>query len=127
MDELKGAVDGDRVMARLVRWDKNDRKPQGVIESIIDARNESDLAMKEILIGAGFTMGFDDAVLKEAESFSEKITREELSKRKDFRDSVAIEKALLFSKTATGRCCFRTSTSKYLSAMIFSSVFIGAT
>jgi ribonuclease R len=42
--------------------------------------------MKEILIGAGFTMGFDDAVLKEAESFSEKITREELSKRKDFRD-----------------------------------------
>ena len=86
MDELKGAVDGDRVMARLVRWDKNDRKPQGVIESIIDARNESDLAMKEILIGAGFTMGFDDAVLKEADSFSEKITREELSKRKDFRD-----------------------------------------
>jgi len=86
MDELKGAVDGDRVMARLVRWDKNDRKTQGVIESIIDARNESDLAMKEILIGAGFTMGFNDAVLKEAESFSEKITREELSKRKDFRD-----------------------------------------
>lgn len=86
MDELKGAVDGDRVMARLVRWDKNDRKPQGVIESIIDARNESDLAMKEILIGGGFTMGFDEAVLKESESFSEKITREELSKRKDFRD-----------------------------------------
>ncbi len=86
MDELKGAVDGDRVMARLVRWDKNDRKPQGVIESIIDARNESDLAMKEILIGGGFTMGFDEAVLKESESFTEKITREELSKRKDFRD-----------------------------------------
>ena len=86
MDELNGAVDGDRVMARLVRWDKNDRKPQGVIESIIDARNESDLAMKEILIGGGFTMGFDEAVLKESESFTEKITREELSKRKDFRD-----------------------------------------
>jgi hypothetical protein len=49
------------------------------------------------------------------------------SKRKDFKESEFLEKALLFSKTATGRCCFRASTSTNLSAMIFSNVFIGAT
>jgi|GEM_PF-2794678 len=29
MDKLNGAQNGDRVIARFVRWEKDDRKPQG--------------------------------------------------------------------------------------------------
>ncbi len=85
-DKLNGAVDGSRVVARLVKWDKNDKKPQGEVISILTARNEADMAMKEIIVDAGFPLAFEDAVLKEANQLSEKITREELKKRKDYRD-----------------------------------------
>ena len=85
-EKLNGVVDGDQVIARLVKWDKDDRKPQGEIESIIDAADESDVAMKEILIDAGFPLSFEQEVLKEVEQLSGKITREETTKRKDCRD-----------------------------------------
>ena len=85
-EKLNGAVDGSKVVARLIRWDKNDKKPQGEIISILSARNEGDMAMKEILIEAGFPLAFEEAVLKEANHLSAKITREEEKKRKDYRD-----------------------------------------
>lgn len=85
-DKLNGAVHGDRVVARLVKWDKADKKPQGEIISVIKAEDEADMAMKEILIDAGFPLQFEQEVLKEAAKLSDKITREELSKRKDCRD-----------------------------------------
>ena len=85
-EKLNGAADGSRVVARLIRWDKNDKKPQGEIITILNAKNESDMAMKEILIDAGFPLSFEDAVLKEANELMPKITREEEKKRKDCRD-----------------------------------------
>ena len=85
-EKLNGAVHGDRVLARLVKWDKADKKPQGEIISVIKAEDEADMAMKEILIDAGFPLQFEEDVLKEAAKLSDKITREELSKRKDCRD-----------------------------------------
>jgi len=85
-EKLNGAADGSRVVARLIRWDKNDKKPQGEIITILNAKNESDMAMKEILIDAGFPLSFEEAVLKEANELMPKITREEEKKRKDCRD-----------------------------------------
>lgn len=86
IEKLNGAVDGSRVVVRLSRWDKNDKKPQGEVLNILSAKNESDMAMKEILIDAGFPLSFEEAVLKEAAGLSDKITREEEKKRKDCRD-----------------------------------------
>lgn len=86
IEKLNGAENGSRVVARFVKWDKNDKKPQGEIISVLTAKNEGDLAMKEILVEAGFPLAFDEAVLKEAHALSDKITREEERKRKDFRD-----------------------------------------
>ena len=86
IEKLNGAVDGDKVIVKFIKWDKDDRKPQAQVESVIKASDESDMSMKEILIEAGFPLSFDEQLIKEAESFSGKITREEMSKRKDFRD-----------------------------------------
>jgi ribonuclease R len=86
VEKLNGAVDGSKVVARLVRWDKNDKKPQGEIVTVLSAKNEGDMAMKEILVEAGFPLSFEEAVLKEAGNLSGKITREEEKKRKDYRD-----------------------------------------
>ncbi len=86
IEKLNGATDGQRVVARLTKWDKDDKKPQGEIVSILTAKDEADMAMKEILIDAGFSLGFEKEVMELAEKLSGKITREELTKRKDCRD-----------------------------------------
>ncbi|MFT3679600.1 MAG: ribonuclease R [Ferruginibacter sp.] len=85
-DKLNGAEDGDRVIVKLVKWDKDDKKPEGEVTGKLDASSLGDLAMKEILIENGFPLQFEDEVLEEAERLSEIITREEERKRKDFRD-----------------------------------------
>ena len=86
VEKLNGAKDGERVVAKLVKWDKSDKKPQGEIISVLSSSDEADLAMKEILIDAGFPITFEEEVLKEAAKLSGKISREETSKRKDCRD-----------------------------------------
>ena len=86
VEKLNGAVNGDRVVARLVKWNKTDKKPEGEVVSILKSEDVNDMAMKEILIETGFPLAFDKAVMDEAMKLSETITREELKKRKDYRD-----------------------------------------
>lgn len=85
-EKLNGAVHGDRVLARLVKWDKSDKKPIAEVISVIKAEDEADMAMKEIIIDAGFPLSFDDDVMSAAMKLSGRITREESVKRKDCRD-----------------------------------------
>lgn len=85
LDKLNGAVDGNRVVARLVKWEKADKKPEGEVVSILKTTDVNDMAMKELLIDAGFPIGFEKDVLEEAMRLSDAITREELTNRKDYR------------------------------------------
>ena len=86
VEKLNGAINGERVVAKLIKWDKADKKPEGEVVTILKAENVNDMAMKEILIEAGFPLTFEKQVLDEAMKLSETITREELKKRKDYRD-----------------------------------------
>lgn len=85
-EKLNGVKDGQRVVVRLVKWDKGDRKPEGEVVSILQASDLNDMAMKELLIDAGFPLSFEKDVMEETARLSEAITREEERKRKDFRD-----------------------------------------
>ena len=86
VEKLHGAADGERVVAKLIKWDKADKNPEGEVVTILKSEDVNDMAMKEILIEAGFPLAFEKAVLDEANKLSESITREELKKRKDYRD-----------------------------------------
>ncbi len=90
IEKLNGATNGDRVVARLAKWDKADKKPEGEVVNVIKAEDMNDFAMKELLIDGGFPLTFDDDVMKAANELSEKITREELTKRKDYRDILTL-------------------------------------
>ncbi len=85
-NKMNGAEDGQRVIVRLTEWEDANKKPEGEVVTTISAEEEGDLAMKEIILQAGFPIGFDDNVLKEAHDLSSKITRVEEKKRKDYRD-----------------------------------------
>ncbi len=85
-DKLNGAKDKERVVAKLINWDKSEKKPNGEVVTILKSEDENDMAMKEILIDAGFPLVFDKEVLAEVKKLQKHISREEISKRKDYRD-----------------------------------------
>lgn len=84
--ELNGAKNKDRVVARLVKWDKDDKKPVGTIVSIMQPEDENDAAMKELLAQAGFPLTFPEDVLEEAEDIPEVLDTDEIKRRRDCRD-----------------------------------------
>ncbi|MFT4019821.1 MAG: ribonuclease R, partial [Agriterribacter sp.] len=52
-DKTNGAKNGDRVVVRITEWNSRDRSPNGEVISILNAGDENDMAMKEILVDAG--------------------------------------------------------------------------
>jgi ribonuclease R len=86
LDKLKGAKHKEKVVARLVKWEKGDKKPIGEIVSVLTATDENDAAMKEILAEAGFSLSFPEEVMKEAHKLTDDFPEAEIKKRKDFRD-----------------------------------------
>jgi ribonuclease R len=85
LSRLNGASNGDRVIVRIVEWEKN-KKPQGEVIQIMDKEDENDKAMKEILLENGFPIFFPENVLEESERLPDIISAAEISKRKDTRD-----------------------------------------
>ncbi len=85
-DKVNGAKNGDRVVVRLTGWDKKDKSPKGEVVSILNPSDENDMAMKEILLDAGFTLEFEDDALEQAARMPDMISAGEISRRKDMRD-----------------------------------------
>jgi ribonuclease R len=84
--KFNGAKDGDRVLVRLVQWEKGDKRPEGEVISVITPEEEGNIAMKEILLQSGFSLQFTDESLEEAARLPEIITDAEIKNRKDFRN-----------------------------------------
>ncbi|MCA6453504.1 MAG: ribonuclease R, partial [Chitinophagaceae bacterium] len=80
--ELNGAKNRDRVVVRLLKWDKDDKKPVGTVVSIMQPEDENDAAMKELLAQAGFPLFFPEDVLEESERLPDVLDSEEIKKRK---------------------------------------------
>ncbi|HTJ12547.1 MAG TPA: ribonuclease R [Dinghuibacter sp.] len=87
-DKLSGATDGDRVVAKMVSWNKGERRPLGEVIAILDPEDSNDMAMKELLLEKGFPLDFDDDVLETALRLPEAITADEVRKRRDFRKTL---------------------------------------
>lgn len=85
---LNGAVDKDRVVVKFLNWEKGEKKPEGAVVTILQAKNPADMAMKEIIIQNGFPLEFPAQVLEEANSLEAAISEDELIKRRDYRSEL---------------------------------------
>lgn len=83
---INNAKDNDRVIVKLVRWEKGDKRPVGEVISVLDAENTNDAAMKEILLENGFPLEFPDDALEVAARIPDTISNEEIKNRRDVRD-----------------------------------------
>ena len=89
--KLNGAVSGDRVLVRLLEWDKEAiGRPTGEVMTVLTNEEPQEIAMKNMLLDAGFPLEFSDEALEEASRISETITAAEIDSRNDFRDTWTI-------------------------------------
>ncbi len=86
LDKLNGAKNKDRVIVKMVQWEKSNRKPVGEVMNIMKPEDENDAAMKGLLAEAGFGLSFPDEVMEEALRLSDRISADEIAKRRDCRD-----------------------------------------
>ncbi|RYZ57855.1 MAG: RNB domain-containing ribonuclease, partial [Chitinophagaceae bacterium] len=88
---FNGAKEGDRVVVKVKGWDmEGGRRPIGEVVSILDAENINDIAMKEILLEAGFPIEFPEEVMEEAARIPDAIPEEEIKNRRDFRGILTV-------------------------------------
>ena len=87
LDNLNNATESDRVIVKIVEWEKN-KKPLGEVVQILKQEDEGDFAMKEILMENGFPLFFPDNVIEEGARLPDIISQAEISTRRDFRETL---------------------------------------
>lgn len=86
LDNLNGAKDGEKVVVSILEWPKNAKNPIGKVKNVLGKKGENNTEMNAILADYGFPLSFPKEVEEESNSISDKISSEEVKKRRDFRD-----------------------------------------
>ena len=83
--KLKGGKNGDKAIVQIVDWPENSRNPIGRVKEILGKGGENETEMHAILAEYGLPYRYPEDVEKYADTLSDKITADELSRREDFR------------------------------------------
>ena len=86
LDALNGGKDSEKAIARITDWPEDAKNPIGTITHVLGMQGENNAEMNAILADYGFPLEFPATVEKEADEIPEKITAEEIAKRRDFRN-----------------------------------------
>lgn len=86
LDRLNGAKDNYKAIAKIVDWPEDAKNPIGEITHVLGKQGENNAEMNAILADYGFPLAFPDEVEKQAESIKGEITKEEIARRRDFRE-----------------------------------------
>ncbi len=84
--KLNGAQKGDKVYAAMTEWKDAKKEPIGEVLRVLGKPDTHEVEMQAIVLERGFDMTFDPDVLAAAEQIPLEIPKEEIAKRRDFRD-----------------------------------------
>lgn len=111
-DKLKGANNGDKVVAKITDWPKDKKNPYGIIIDVLGKPGERDTEMHAILAEYGLPYKFPEKVEQDAAKLNIEIDVAEIKKRRDFRaittftidpvDAKDFDDALSIKKLANG-------------------------
>lgn len=86
-DKLGGAQHQDKVIVEVTKWPSGEeKKPEAKVIRILGKAGENEAEIHSIMAEFDLPMEFPEAVLKESETISDQISKEEISKRRDMRD-----------------------------------------
>jgi len=86
LGKLNGAKAGDKAIAQIIEWPKKSKNPIGQITDVLGKSGDNDTEMHAILAEFDLPYKFPEHVNDAAEEISDEITKEEIAKRRDFRD-----------------------------------------
>ncbi|MAD97638.1 MAG: ribonuclease R [Flavobacteriaceae bacterium] len=111
-NRLGDAQDGDKVIAKITDWPENSKNPFGKIKQVLGKPGDQDTEIHSILLEYGLPYEFPEEVEKDASKIDLKISKEEISKRRDMRSDLTFtidpitakdfDDALSFSKLENG-------------------------
>lgn len=84
--ELNGAKNGIKALAEITDWPAGAKNPIGRIKHILGEQGANDTEMNAILAEYGFPLSFPADVEHESEAIPDVISKEEIGRRRDFRD-----------------------------------------
>ena len=87
-DKLGGAQDGDRVIVRIDDWKDHHDSPIGVVEQVLGIPGHQTTEMHSILAEYGLPYTYPEEVEAFAKSLDLSIKEEEISHRRDMRDTL---------------------------------------
>jgi ribonuclease R len=82
---------GDKVQIKITKWSKDSECPQGEIIAKLGKKGENSAEMNSLAIDKGFNIEFSEKVLLESNNIfekSKKIKEEEITKRRDLRETL---------------------------------------
>ena len=83
---INGAKDGDKVIVKILDWRAQDLSPIGNIIKILGKPGDHETEIESILALNNVNINFSNEVIEYAENINENIEKEEVDKRRDFRD-----------------------------------------
>jgi ribonuclease R len=86
LDSLNGAKDGQKAIGRITNWPKGTKNPVGEIIDVLGEPGDNDVEMHSILAEYGLPYSFPKDVERVADKIPTEITKEEIAKRRDFRN-----------------------------------------
>lgn len=86
LEDLNGARQGEKAIAKITDWPQGAKNPIGVITQVLGKQGENNTEMNAILAEYGFPLSFPETVEQEANMLSDDITEEEIAGRRDFRN-----------------------------------------
>ena len=111
-ENLNGAKTNDKVLFEVTQWADGDKSPEAKVVEILGKSGENEAEIHSIMAEFDLPFRFPENVLKESEKIAEGISKEEIKKRRDFRevltftidpeDAKDFDDALSFKKLENG-------------------------
>ncbi len=86
LEKTGGANNGDKVIVKIIEWPGRDKNPMGIVTEVLGPAGNNDVEMHSIMAEFGLPFNFPEEVVAASEAISEKIDKEEIKKRRDFRE-----------------------------------------
>lgn len=89
-EKLGGAKIGEKVFVQMTEWTDPKKEPLGEVIRVLGAVDVNDVEMEAIVLERGFDTTFPQEVHEAAEKIPTTISKEEILKRRDFRNTLTL-------------------------------------
>ena len=86
--KLRGAQKGEKVFVEMTHWSDPKKEPLGEVLQVLGKADTHEVEMQAIVLERGFSTAFDPDVITEAEKIPVEISREEIARRRDMRNTL---------------------------------------